>query len=142
MQEVAHSMRIQKGRKGIIMIKIDLEKDGDRLRWEFIYDTLLDAGFPIEFVRILANSFEASNSSLIWNGQLSDPFRPTRGVRQGQLYRATYLFVLCMERLSQGINLAVENGSWRPIRLGRNSKPSTLTHIFFALRNVFRSSLI
>lgn len=35
-----------------------------------------------------------------------------------------------MERLSQGIESAVADGSWRPVKFGRHGHP--LTHIFFA----------
>ena len=35
-----------------------------------------------------------------WNGDLSDEFRPTRGVQQGKPL-SPYLFLMCMERLSQ-----------------------------------------
>lgn len=47
-QEVMHSMRIRKGKIGWMAIKIDLEKAYDRLRWDFLHDTL-------EKERILAN---------------------------------------------------------------------------------------
>ena len=33
-------------------IKVDLEKAYDRLRWDFIHDTLKDVGLPKEFIRI------------------------------------------------------------------------------------------
>lgn len=39
-QEVMHSMQTTKGRKNIMVIKIDLEKAHDRLSWDFIKDTL------------------------------------------------------------------------------------------------------
>ncbi|KAA3473187.1 reverse transcriptase [Gossypium australe] len=42
-QEVVHSMRHKKGKKGWMAIKTDMKKAFDRLIWEFIEDTLLDA---------------------------------------------------------------------------------------------------
>lgn len=44
-QEVLHSIRTRSSGKKIMVIKIDLEKAYDRLRWSFIQDTLLAAGF-------------------------------------------------------------------------------------------------
>lgn len=35
-QEVKHSLRKMKGRRGIIAIKVDLEKAYDRLRWDLL----------------------------------------------------------------------------------------------------------
>ena len=41
-QEIIHSMRWMKGKRGVMAIKVDLEKAYDRLRWSFIRDTLID----------------------------------------------------------------------------------------------------
>lgn len=42
-QEVVHSTRKKQGKSGWMAIKIDLEKAFDRLRWDFIHETLIDA---------------------------------------------------------------------------------------------------
>lgn len=52
-QEIIHSMRIKKGRNSWMAIKVDLEKDYDRLCWDFIEDTLSDAGIPSTLSRII-----------------------------------------------------------------------------------------
>nr|KYP63874.1 Retrovirus-related Pol polyprotein LINE-1 [Cajanus cajan]KYP63887.1 Retrovirus-related Pol polyprotein LINE-1 [Cajanus cajan] len=52
-QEVIHSMNHKKGKKGWMAIKIDLEKAYDRLSWNFIKETLLDIGFPYNFVELV-----------------------------------------------------------------------------------------
>lgn len=44
-QEVVHSMRLRKERKGWMALKIDIKKAYDRLSWEFINDSLVDALF-------------------------------------------------------------------------------------------------
>lgn len=44
-QEVIHSMRTKKGRKGWMAIKINLEKAYDRLKWDFIERLLMTLGF-------------------------------------------------------------------------------------------------
>ena len=64
-----------------------------------------------------------------WNGELSEEFRPTRGVRQEDPL-SPYLFVLCMERLSQLIVKEVQDGRWKAIQLGKDGPP--ISHIFFA----------
>ena len=43
-QEVIHSMRNRKGKKGFMTIKIDLEKAYDRVRWNFVLKCLDDYG--------------------------------------------------------------------------------------------------
>lgn len=44
-QEAVHSMKRKKGRKGWILLKLDLEKAYDRIIWDFLEDTLIAAGF-------------------------------------------------------------------------------------------------
>lgn len=51
-QEVIHSMRSKKTGKGWMVIKIDLEKTYDRLKWSFVKETLQDSGLPQEFVDV------------------------------------------------------------------------------------------
>ncbi|KAL9262849.1 hypothetical protein AKJ16_DCAP14354 [Drosera capensis] len=46
MKEVFHSMGRARGRKGILVVKLDLKKAYDRLEWSFIQETLLEAGVP------------------------------------------------------------------------------------------------
>ena len=43
-QEVVHSMKKKQGRKGWMLLKLDLEKAYDRMRWDFLEDTLRAAG--------------------------------------------------------------------------------------------------
>ncbi|KAH9725610.1 putative ribonuclease H protein [Citrus sinensis] len=76
---------------------------------------------------IVGHSF--STMRVLWNGEASEEFVPSRGIRQGDPL-SPYIFVLCVERLSHGINRAVTAGDWRPIRLARRGTP--LTHLFFA----------
>lgn len=49
-QEVFHSMRSKKGKKGWMAIKVDLEKAYDKLKWSFVKETLEDIGFPSNLV--------------------------------------------------------------------------------------------
>ena len=66
---------------------------------------------------------------LLWNEELTESFTPSRGIRQGDpIY--PYIFVLCIERLSHGINDAVKRGHWNPIKLSRGG--TLLSHLFFA----------
>lgn len=115
--------------KGWMMLKMDLENAYDRLRWEFIYDSLIEAGIPEFIIEILVRSWKEGSAQILWNGAKSDSFIPARGVRQGYPL-SPYLFVLCIERLAHGIKEAVNCGQWTPVKLSRNG-PS-LTHLFFA----------
>lgn len=52
-QEVIHLMRLKKGKKGWMAIKIDMEKAYDHFRWKFIENTLVDVNFPPSVVRLI-----------------------------------------------------------------------------------------
>ncbi|XP_050238477.2 uncharacterized protein LOC126687968 [Mercurialis annua] len=128
-QEVIHFMRTKKGKKGWFAIKVDLEKAFDCLNWDFIKDTLVDARLPNNLVTLIMHCVSSSHMNLLWNGSISEEFKPSRGIRQGDPL-SPYLFVLCMERLSHRICSAVHNGDWAPIKLNRTGP--NLSHLFFA----------
>jgi len=49
-EEDVHSMRCKKGHKGCMLLKFDLEKAYDRVRWDFLEDTLEIAGLSNTWV--------------------------------------------------------------------------------------------
>ncbi|KAG8387170.1 hypothetical protein BUALT_Bualt03G0225300 [Buddleja alternifolia] len=75
------------------------------------------------------NCVETAQSSILWNGEPLESTHHRCGLRQGDPL-SSYLFILCMERLSYMIDQEVHHGNWDPIVIGR-SGPS-LSHMFFA----------
>ncbi|XP_031116600.1 uncharacterized protein LOC116020256 [Ipomoea triloba] len=128
-QEVVHSMRNKQGKKGLMILKIDLEKAYDRLNWEFIRDTLKDVGMNKEWVRNIMACVETPRLKVLWSGKQLEQITPSRGIRQGDAI-SPYLFVLCMERLSHVIKEEAGKGAWKGIQLSRYGP--VLTHLFFA----------
>lgn len=128
-QEVLHMMRGKKGKMGQMIIKIDLEKAYDRIAWDFIRDTLEDVGFDRVWIRNIRSCIESTTLTLNWNGEQLQPFRPSRGIRQGDSI-SPFIFVMCIERLSHMIRNLEDEGLWRGVRVSRNG-PS-LSHLFFA----------
>lgn len=101
-----------------MILKLDLEKAYDRMGWSFIEEMLLDVSFPVSLINIVRDIICSSSCHILWNGECTDAIRPTRGLRQGDPL-SRYLFVLCMDRLSQWIHLTVAEGVWKPIRASR-----------------------
>ncbi|KAL8130357.1 LOW QUALITY PROTEIN: hypothetical protein V2J09_019512 [Rumex salicifolius] len=128
-QEIVHSMNYKKGAKGWMLLKVDLEKAYDHLRWDFLVDTLHDAGFPDKWVGWISECVSTASLRVLLNGEATTQFQPSRGIRQGDPI-SPYLFILCIERLSQMIIARVQSRSWRPIRISRGGP--AISHMLFA----------
>ncbi|KAG7559686.1 Reverse transcriptase domain [Arabidopsis thaliana x Arabidopsis arenosa] len=129
-QEAVHSMRRKKGRKGWMLLKLDLEKAYDRIRWDFLEDTIRAAGFEECWVQWIIQCVTGPSMSILWNGEKTDAFKPSRGLRQGDPL-SPYLFVLCLERLCHMIDRSIAVKDWKPICLSQGGG-ARLSHICFA----------
>lgn len=128
-QEVLHTMKRKQGQKGFMTLKIDFEKAYDRLKWSFIRDTLNEFNFPLIMNEVIMECISSPSMRILWNGEQTESFSPTRGIRQGDPL-SPYLFVLCMERLNQIIEESILAGKWKPIQISRGGPQ--LTNLFFA----------
>ena len=81
MQELIHSLSIKNGRKGGMIIKINLEKAFDQMEWSFIKVVLEHFHFPPPLIKIIMACISSSSISILLNGGMLDPFRPSRGLR-------------------------------------------------------------
>lgn len=52
-QEIIHSLRHIKARRGGMMAKIDLEKAYDIMEWTFMEETLIDASLPKGMINVI-----------------------------------------------------------------------------------------
>ncbi|KAH9666253.1 reverse transcriptase domain-containing protein [Citrus sinensis] len=84
-QEVVHSMRRKMGKKGFMAIKVDLEKAYDKLSWNFISETLTELALPLDLIRLIMECITSTSMNILWHGELTDDFSPSRGVRQDDL---------------------------------------------------------
>ncbi|XP_019158270.1 PREDICTED: uncharacterized protein LOC109154983 [Ipomoea nil] len=128
-QEVMHTMREARGKQRYMAIKLDLKKAYDRLSWDFIKDTMVQAGFNDSWVKIIMSCVSTSRLAIIWNGERLEYFRPERGIRQGDAMSPA-IFVLCMERLSHLILSEVTKRNWKGIKLAPDGP--ILSHLCFA----------
>lgn len=80
-QEVVHSMRRKTGKRGLMAIKVDLEKAYDRLNWSFIFETLQQTGLPIHLSRLIMECVTLASMNILWNGEVTEEFYPGRGIR-------------------------------------------------------------
>lgn len=128
-QELVHTSRYSKARRGTIIIKVDLEKAYERLEWSFIKCMLENAGVPNKLIGVITPLVSGGSCKLLWNGVVADEIRPSKGLRQGDPL-SPYLLVLCMEIIGQWIGKRVEEGKLRPIKAS-GGRPGLL-FLFFA----------
>lgn len=91
-QEVIHSMRLDRRNPQWMAIKVDLEKAYDIIRWDFIEETLRYAGLPLQLISVIMNCITGSSMQISWNDEYTNEFRPSRGVRQGDPLSPYLLF--------------------------------------------------
>lgn len=76
-----HSMTRKQGQKGWVLLKLDLEKAYDRVRCDFLEDTLRAAGLNEVWVRWIMECVAGPSMSILWNGEKTESFKPSRGLR-------------------------------------------------------------
>lgn len=78
-QEVMHSMKARYGQKTMIL-KIDLEKAYDHIRWAFIKDTLQEMRLLSSLIQVIMNCISSCDMRVLWNGEVWENFKQSRGV--------------------------------------------------------------
>lgn len=129
LQEILHSLKTKKKNKtGCMIVKLDLEKAYDKVNWDFLEDTLRAFSFPNELIELIMFCVRNASTKILWNGDSQEAFTHSCGLRQGDPL-SPYLFVLCVERLSYMINVAVDAELWQPLIPCRGGPK--LSHLFF-----------
>ena len=75
-QEIIANLRRKKGKMGYAILKIDLEQAYDKIRWDFLEQTLIDFRFPRSIIPLLLFSIKSANYSVLWNGEETNFFSP------------------------------------------------------------------
>jgi hypothetical protein len=88
-----------------LVLKIDIEKSYDRVRWTFLEQVMIEKGFPKEWISWVKGEKVCVNV----NGERSPYFRTFRGLRQGD-HLSPLLFNLVADALGVLLNKAIQKG--------------------------------
>lgn len=113
---------------------MDMNKDYDRVEWDFLSQVLLKLGFAASWVEKVVNCIDSVSFNLLLSGKKVSSFRPKRGLRQGDPL-SPYMFIIVADVLSKMINKAVANGQIIGTKLARGFP--MLTHCLFADDSIF-----
>lgn len=74
------------------MLKVDLRKAFDCVRWDFIAATLRAIGVPVGFITLISECISTASFSVCINGVTGGFFKSSKGIRQGDPLSRTCLF--------------------------------------------------
>lgn len=110
-------------------LKLDLSKAYDRVDWAFLDGVLQRMGFGESWRKWTMSCVTAVRYSIRLNGNMLDPFTPTRGLRQGDPL-SPYLFLFITDGLSHILEKKSLEGSIQPIKVCRGAPG--ISHLLFA----------
>nr|GEV34055.1 RNA-directed DNA polymerase, eukaryota [Tanacetum cinerariifolium] len=120
---------IRKGRKRLLLFKVDFEKAFDSVSWRYLDFILCNLGFGLTWRSWIKACLESTRTSILVNGSPTFEFNVRRGLRQGDPL-SLFLFIIIMEGLHVALSDSVRNGLIRGINI--DSTDINLNHLFFA----------
>jgi hypothetical protein len=81
---------------------LDCSKAFDKIKYDILFHKLIKRGLSPVIIRMLLYSYTHSQVRVKWNGEMSDSFGVTNGVRQGAVL-SPFLFNIYMEELISSI---------------------------------------
>ncbi|KAF7841337.1 ribonuclease H [Senna tora] len=128
--EIMHYIKgCKRTKQGWATMKVDLNKAYDKISWKFLRDVLNYMNFPPLWQQILMECVSTVSMNIKINGESTNWFSPTAGLRQGDPL-SPYLYVLCANVLSHHLSIAQEKKKIRGIKIGRETP--TINHLMYA----------
>lgn len=126
---IHHMKQKKKGSVGEVALKLDMSKAYDRVEWTYLRSRMQNMGFEDKFIKWFLLCVTTVQYEVCFNGQSVSPIHPSPGLRQGDPI-SLYLFLLCVEGLSDEIRKAAEEGSLHGCKISETAP--AITHLLFA----------
>lgn len=110
-------------------LKTGITKVYDRLKWDFLEETMRRMGFAEKWIRWIMICVSTVSFSVLIKGTPRGFIKPEKGIRQGDPL-SPYLFILCAEVLSHMMSKAATERRVQGIKTG-NGSPA-VNHLLFA----------
>lgn len=107
--------RFHRTKSPTLLLKLDIKKAFDSVRWDYLMDLLRHLGFPSHFRDWVSTLLSTASSRVLLNGIPGDPIRHGQGLRQGDPL-SPLLFVLAIDPLHHILAKATAQGSLHPLR--------------------------
>lgn len=121
-KEVLHSFQTRAYKEKAFLLKTDIGKAFDTLRWPFLFRAMKALNMPLPMIQIIHSCMKISKVTVLINGNGHGFITPTRGLRQG-CPMSPYLFIIAMEFLTKLFQSNVQQGVIRGIRLAKTAPP-------------------
>lgn len=112
--------RLHRNKTPTLVLKLDISKAFDSVRWDYLLETLKQRGFPTKWCNWLAAMLATSSSKVLLNGTPIDLIRHGRGLRQGDPL-SPLLFILAINPLQRLLEEATDQGLLSKVR-GRRTR--------------------
>ncbi|CAN1753153.1 Transposon TX1 uncharacterized 149 kDa protein [Linum perenne] len=128
--ETLHAVKIkQRTKQDLAVLKIDISKAFDRVKWGNLGSILRRLGFSQTRIGWMLMCVGLTNYRVLMNGEFREIVKPGRELRQ-RCPLSPFLFNLCAEGLAAMLNSEVRKGRIQGTHV--SSHAPHITHLFFA----------
>eukprot|EP00253_Pinus_taeda_P009137 PITA_09137 len=121
-EEMIHSLHSRK--IASMLMQLDLSKAYEKVSWRYLEAVLKAFGFCSTWIKWVMALIRSPRYSILINGAPSDPFAPSRGIRQGDPL-SPFLFIILMEGLSRTIAKKQVEGKIQGLKPIRSLRATT-----------------